>query len=89
MSLETNIFERVGIHVTPAQLEELIHEAYPEADGLDYASVMNALEPALVLYERAEAALGQVPIFHRALADPTVRLVLEQAASVLNYPLGL
>lgn len=89
MSLKTDVFERVGIHVTPAQLEELIHEAYPEADGLYYASAMNAHEPTLALYERAEAALGQVPIFHRALTDLTLRLVLEQAASVLNYPLRL
>ena len=71
------------------QWSQMIDEAYPQADGLYYASAMNAHEPTLALYERAEAALGQVPIFHRALADLTLRLVLEQAASVLNYRLGL
>ena len=65
-----------------------IYEAFSEVEGLYYASAMNAHEPAVVLYERAEDALTPAPFFHRALADPTLRGVLEQAAATLGYGIG-
>lgn len=67
---------------------QAIYEAYPEADGLWYASAMNAHEPSVVLYERAEDALSSTTIFHRALGDPLLYPILVQAASALNYGIG-
>lgn len=64
-----------------------IYEAYPEAEGLWYASPMHANRPVVALYERAEDALPVRPAAHRALADPTVLLPLQRAAADLGYPL--
>ncbi|HEX5416306.1 MAG TPA: RES family NAD+ phosphorylase [Chloroflexota bacterium] len=65
-----------------------IYDAFSDAEGLYYASAMNAHEPAVFLYERAEDTPAPLPFFHRALADPTLRGVLEQAAATLGYGLG-
>jgi hypothetical protein len=65
-----------------------IHEAYPRGHGLWYASAMHAHQPALALYERAEDVLSDAPFFHRALGDPLLRAVLEQAAHTFRYGLG-
>jgi len=65
------------------------YDAFPDADGLWYASSMHANTPALALYERAEDALSPTPFFHRALGDPLLRVVLENAAAELGYDLLL
>lgn len=65
-----------------------IYAAYPEAEGLWYASAMNAHAPSIALYERAANAIIEPPIFHRALADPLVQSILAQAAHALRYSLG-
>ena len=64
---------------------QAIYEAYPRIDGLYYASSMNANRPALMLYERAVGTLPARPIFHRALADPTLTAALARAARRFNY----
>ncbi len=64
-----------------------IYAAYVEAAGLWYASSMHANAPAVALYERAEAALPPTPVFHRALTDPALQVVLENAALDLGYAL--
>jgi hypothetical protein len=62
-----------------------IYEAYPEIEGLHYASSMDANRPAIVLYERAAAALPASPSFHRALADPTLLASIVRVAERFNY----
>lgn len=64
---------------------QAIHAAYPRVDGLYYASSMNANRPAIVLYERAGAALPARPTFHRAVADPALLPALARAARRFNY----
>lgn len=65
-----------------------IYGAYPEAEGLWYASAINAYAPAIALYERATDALTPTPTFHRALADPLVLPILVRAATALRYGLS-
>lgn len=62
-----------------------IYDAYPEIDGVLYASSMNANQPSIALYERARDAMPPSPIFHRSLMDPTLTSTLEQAAARLRY----
>lgn len=64
-----------------------IYEAYPQAQGLLYASSMNANEPALALYERAVPALPASPVLNRPLSDPAFLVPLERIASALGYDL--
>ena len=66
-----------------------IYAAYPEAEGVWYASSMHANAPAVALYERARTALPAAPAFHRALSDPTLQVLLENAAMELRYALVL
>ena len=68
---------------------QALYAAFPEADGLWYASSMHGGAPALALYKRAEDALPPTPFFHRALGDPLLRVVLENAAAELGYDLLL
>lgn len=62
-----------------------IYAAYPEIDGLFYASSMNANLPSIGLYERATDAIPAMPVFHRSLMDPTLATTLAQAATRLRY----
>ena len=64
-----------------------IHAAYPEIDGLLYPSSMAGHAPAILLYERAAAAMPPRPLLHRALADPALATVLSNAARDLGYRL--
>ncbi len=61
------------------------YEAYPQIQGLHYASCMHENRPSLALYERAAVAIPARPSFHRALADQALRLMLRNAAVRLNY----
>jgi hypothetical protein len=61
------------------------YEAYPQIQGLHYASCMHENRPSLALYERAAAAIPAHPSFHRALSDQALRLMLRNAAVKLNY----
>ena len=79
MSLETDVFERVGIHVTPAELEELIHEALarvvPSHVAADWSSELSEEETAALIQG------GVDPRWRRSdLTSPTVRTAAEYAA---------
>ena len=62
-----------------------IYGAYPNVEGLLYASSMHANAPAVALYERAKNALQASPVFNRALADPALLHRLSAAATRLGY----
>lgn len=64
-----------------------IHGDYPVVEGLYYSSSMHRNLPAVALYERAITALPVAPSFHRALADPTLLAVMQNAAQELGYRL--
>jgi len=64
---------------------QVIYDAYPAIEGLHYASSMNANQPAMMFYERASTAMPQRPLFHRALADPTLTHAIARAAQRFNY----
>lgn len=61
------------------------YDAYPEIQGLYYASCMHENRPSLALYERAAGAIPARPCVHRALSDQALRLLLRNAAVKLNY----
>lgn len=65
-----------------------IYEAYPEVQGLYYASSMHANRPAIALYERALPALPPTPLLNRSLSDPALLNDLDRAARRLQYRLG-
>lgn len=62
-----------------------MYEAYPDIDGLQYGSSMNANLPSVALYERAIDAMPMLPVFHRALADPVLTTTILNAAVNLRY----
>lgn len=64
---------------------QAIHAAFPQIDGLLYASSMHANQPSIALYERAVTAMPARPVFHRQLADPAVLTLLKNACSAVNY----
>jgi hypothetical protein len=61
------------------------YAAYPEIQGLYYASCTRGGRPSLVLYERGAAAIPSHPAFHRALSDKALRMTLRNAAARLKY----
>lgn len=63
-----------------------IYADYVQAQGLWYASSMNANQPAVALYERARSALVTL-VFDRALADPALTSYLRQVAATFKYAL--
>lgn len=78
-----------GLRPRAQRWSRAIHAAYPEAEGLCYPSSMHAHAPAVVLYERARDALPAAPSLHRALSDPSIRVLLENAAFEVGYGLSL
>ena len=64
-----------------------IHGDYPGVEGLYYCSSMHGNMPAVAFNERAIDALPAAPSFHRALADPTLLTVMQNAAQDLGYRL--
>ena len=64
------------------------YEAYEGAHGLYYRSSLTN-RPAVVLYERANhpALLPTNPVFHRALADPTLHKALVMVGEEIGYGL--
>jgi hypothetical protein len=64
-----------------------IYDAYPVVQGLWYPSSMHGNQPAVALYERAQAALPPHPSFHRALADPVLLPLLRRVAIAIGYDL--
>jgi len=76
-----------GMRARARRWSQVIYEAYPEVEGLLYASSMDANLPAVALYERALTALPATPTFHRALDDPALLGTLKSAASRFGYGL--
>lgn len=64
-----------------------IYEAYPEIEGLLYASSMHAHRPAVALYERAALALPRTPLVHRPLSNPALLSDLDRIAREIGYGL--
>ncbi len=66
-----------------------LYEAFPDLDGILYASSMNGGEPALALTDRAErrAVLPEHPLLHRSLADDVLIDSIKDAADGLGYGL--
>lgn len=64
-----------------------IFEAFPQIDGLIYASSMGGNADALALYERARDALPIDPQLNRGLADPLLRKPVNIAAEAIGYVL--
>ena len=64
------------------------YEAYEEAHGLYYRSSLTN-RPAVVLYERANHPdlFPTNPVFHRALADPTLHRALVVIGGEIGYGL--
>jgi len=64
-----------------------LYEAYPDLYGLQYGSSMNGHAPALALSERAQGAIPEQPLFHRALNDDMLVEILQHIAARLSYGL--
>ena len=64
-----------------------IYSAYPQVDGLRYASAMNANQPAFALYERARSLLPAAPATALRLTTPGLAAVLAAAATRFGYAL--
>lgn len=64
-----------------------LYLAYPELEGIYYCSSMNGNEPVIALFERAQKALPERPIFHRELRDPTLATILTETAEKIRYVL--
>ncbi len=64
-----------------------IHAAYPELDGILYASSMNASREALALYKRGASAIPTRPALHEPLTHPGLRADLERFKDDLGYGL--
>lgn len=64
---------------------QAVYEAFPDVQGLWYPSSMAGNAPAVALYERASPAVPARPLFHRPLADPSLRQALARVARRLNY----
>jgi hypothetical protein len=62
-----------------------IYEAYPDIEGVWYASSMDGNRPAVALYERALDAMPRRPAFHRALADPVLDAIVMRAGGKFKY----
>jgi hypothetical protein len=97
---DLHLLDLAGAYPTRAGASMLIHcgsrprarawsrtfyEAYPQIQGLYYASCMHKGSPSLALYERAAGAIPARPSFHRALSDRALRLTLRHAAVALGY----
>lgn len=64
-----------------------IYDAFPDLDGIWYASSMYANRSSVALFERAEDAMPGSPTFHRRLDDPVMDTVLRNVAFTVGYGL--
>lgn len=62
-----------------------IHAAYPEVEGLLYASSMHANQPAIAFYERAAGMVLPNPEVHVPLSHPGLAGGLGEMAKELGY----
>lgn len=64
-----------------------IYDAFPDIDGLRYASSMHANQPCYAFYDRAESSLNSTPLFDEHLSHPELATMLDHAARTLGYAL--
>ena len=76
-----------GPHARTRPWSRAAYEAYPDLHGLWYASSMDSMRGCAALFERASRAMPSAPAFHRALADISLRALLEHWSTQLNYSL--
>ena len=76
-----------GPHARTRPWSRAPYDAYPDLHGLWYGSSMDGMRSCAALFERAQQAIPPTPAFHRALADISLRALLEQWATELNYRL--
>lgn len=74
-----------GAHRRARQWSRAIYEAYPDVEGLMYATKMHGRAVSWAFYERCEDALGAHPRFNRLLADPSALAITASAAADLDY----
>jgi len=74
-----------GSRAKARKWSQAIYKAYSGIRGLWYCSSMNANKNAIALYERAKGSLPKSPVFHRALVDPSLAKMIQQAAAEFGY----
>jgi len=62
-----------------------VYAAYPNLEGIWYPSSMYKNEPAVMLYERAGAALETAPFLHTPLSAPGLLAPLAAVAQENGY----
>ena len=62
-----------------------LYLAYPDIDGILYASSMYGSHEIIALFERAVDAIPQECIFHRHLNDPVIETVVQETAAKISY----
>jgi hypothetical protein len=85
----TRIGASMAINTGPRPRAQLwaqrLYDAYPDIDGILYASSMYANQPAIALFERAGSAINSNPSLHRLLSDPAMDDILINTAAVIGY----
>jgi hypothetical protein len=74
-----------GSRARARRWSQALYDAFPGIEGIAYCSSMNANLPAFAFYERASTAMPTRPLVHRALADPVLTTMLNNAARQLRY----
>jgi hypothetical protein len=76
-----------GSRATARAWSRAIYAAYPNVEGLRYASSMNANQPAFALYERARSAPPTTAALDLPLATPALAAPLAAEAIRFGYAL--
>ena len=74
-----------GSRVRSREWSRAIYGAYPKLQGIRYASSMNANQPAVALYERAQPALPVAPGLDLPLDHPGLAILISDAARRFGY----
>ena len=77
-----------GLRATARHWSREIYDAFPDIDGLRYASSMHANDPCYALYDRASPSLAAHPLFDERLSHPEIEALLDNAARTLGYELA-
>ena len=79
--------DQLGFASEGESLVPRIYAAYPNVEGLRYASSMNANQPAFALYERGRFALPTAAALDLPLSAPGLMTPLAAAGVRLGYAL--
>lgn len=74
-----------GARQTARDWSNAIYDAFPDLDGLVYASSMHANKRCFAIYERAANDIAHAPRFHHPLSHPEVATLLSEASFNLDY----